>query len=250
MKGFICSSRLCFSLLTLLGSVFVTAQDPDSKPLVGTLSFEVEYDDIATPMRYFSDGERMRVELGEPGDPYLIWIRGADGIDGMAILSPMKKNYSVEFDGPPIEEWLKNDGSLEKRRKPKEIVLPKGVSQEYMGFDCTMYKLDTDGPDTDVLMLSNAQKFPFQLLQIWESLYDASRHIWKLSQETNGIPLKIERKNWRGKAYFSLELQTHDSKVPSQDVFSIPEDYYQIASQIRGGRRVGSGPGGPPRDRP
>lgn len=244
MKGFICSSCFCFTVLALLAGGSVSAQESAGKPLVGSMRFEIEYDDIVTPMRYFSDGERMRVELGEPGDPYLIWIRGASGTDGIAILSPMNKNYSIEFDGPPIDDWLKNDGSIEKRRKPKEIILPKGVPQEYKGFQCIEYKLDTDGPDTGVWMLSNAQKLPFQLLQIWESLYDASRHIWKLSQEQNGIPLKIERKNWRGKAYFSLQLRDHDTTVPSKDVFSIPEGYHQIASQVRGGRRIGGGPQG------
>ena len=244
MKGLFTSTTTCFLLILFPSILNAAAGDSATASLVGTISYEVEYDDFTTPMRYYSDGERLKIELGEAGDPYLVWIRGTDGIDGVAVLSPLQKKYSVEFDGPPMHDLLRSDGSIEKRRKPKEVTLPAGKPAELKGFNCVKYELDTDGPDTTVWMLDNAQRFPFQVTQVWKTLYDAAPHIRKLAEKHNGIPLKIERKNWRGKAYFSLEFIAHDPEKPSIDAFKIPGDYYQIASQVRGARRPGQEGGG------
>lgn len=217
--------------------VITVANESNPQLLTGTLNFEVEYDRILTSMRYYSDGQHLRVELGEPGDPYLIWIRGLEGIDGIAALNPLVKNYSIEVDAPPMWDWLNNDGSIDKRRKPKELKLPPGTVTEYMGFQCTQYELDTDGPDTTILMLDNALPLPYLLTRLWKNLADASRHMQLLSKEHNGIPLRIERKKWSSRAFFSLQLVSHDPKLPDPSIFKIPEDYYQVAAQIRGSRR-------------
>ena len=226
-----------FSLCLLPG--IMSADDHEPGRLMGTLLFEVEYDGMITPMRYYADGKHLRVELGEAGDPYLIWIRGIEGMDGIAALSPLEKNYSVEFDGPPMWDRLNNDGSIDKRRRPKDPDLPQGKPETYMGFNCIRYELNTDGPDTTVLMLDNAQPLPFLVTRLWKNLADASRHLHLLAQQHNGIPLMIERKKWSKRAFFSLKLVSHDPEVPNPSIFTIPKGYYQVAAQIRGNPRGG-----------
>ncbi len=221
------------------------ADDQANQVLTGTLRFEVEYEGMVTPMRYYSDGKHLRVELGEEGDPYLIWIRGIEGMDGIAALSPMEKNYSVEFDGPPMWDRLNNDGSIDKRRRPKDPELPDGKPETYKGFTCIRYELKTDGPDTTVIMLENAEPLPFLVTRLWKNLADAAPHLQLLARRHNGIPLMIERKKWSKRPFFSLQLVSHDASDPNPALFNIPEGYYQIASQIRSNRRGGGGgPGG------
>jgi hypothetical protein len=250
------SLKFLCCLIPLSVVSLVSAQEAPSGLLVGTLTFEVEYDGVSTPMRYYSDGKLLKVELGQPGDPYLIWIRGIEELDGVAILNPIKKNYSVEFDGPPINGLLMSDGEIRDRRKKKDVILPKGSATELMGMKCIQYDLNTDGPDTKVWMLENAQPLPYQVTQLWENLWDAAPHISKLSVQHNGVPIQIERKNWRGKYYFGLLLKGFDSKLPPVGTFKIPQDYYKVASQVRGGRggasrgeKPGGGPGGGGRGR-
>ena len=243
MNGLQRPASLLAGLLALSLQGSLQAEDQETTFLRGTLIFGVEYEDIVTPMRYYSDGKHLRVELGEDGDPYLVWIRGIDGMDGIAALSPIEKNYSVEFDGPPMWDWLNNDGSVDKRRRPKDPELPDGNRIAYLGFDCHEYDLNTDGPDTRIVMLENAQPLPYLVTRLWKNLTDASRHLQLLSERHKGIPVIIERKKWSKRAFFSLKLLSHDSRDPDPAMFSIPEGYYQVASQIRGGRRGGSGGG-------
>ena len=184
------SLKFLCCLIPLSVISLVSAQEEPSGLLVGTLTFEVEYDDVTTPMRYYSDGKLLKVELGEPGDPYLIWIRGLEEIDGVAILNPIEKSYSVEFDGPPIDGMLMSDGEIRKRRQKKDVILPEGTATELMGLQCVQYELNTDGPDTKVWMLENAQFLPYQVTRLWKNLWDASPHLVKLSMQHKVLKLR------------------------------------------------------------
>ena len=72
MNGLQRPASLLAGLLALSLQGSLQAEDQETTFLRGTLIFEVEYEDIVTPMRYYSDGKHLRVELGEDGDPYLV----------------------------------------------------------------------------------------------------------------------------------------------------------------------------------
>jgi hypothetical protein len=229
------TSRLSVHLLPLLLSILVgfPAQAAATDHFVGTLTFEVSDGKLKTPVRYTSDGERLRVEIGSPGIPSRIWLYGVKDIEGVLALSPFKKTYTIEQDEIVLPYGMTLKGRTNEPRDRKPVVLPEPVEAELKGFQCLRFDLKTDGPDAKVWVLPNAVHMPLTVFGAWPDYLTAAPPIAKAIRSQNGLPLKIECRNWRGKTVFRLDLKNVDRSPPDPSSFAMPDGYSRGGAAAR-----------------
>lgn len=229
------SSQLSATLTLLLLSVLlaVPAQAESPGRFVGTLTFEVSDGKLKTPIRYISDGERLRVEMGSTGMPSRIWLSGVKDIEGVLALSPFKKTYTIEQDEIVLPYGLTRKGRTNDPEDRTPVILPEPKSTELMGLECLQFKLETDGPAAKIWVLPDALPMPLTVFGIWPDFVKAAPPIAKAIRSQNGLPLKIECRNWRGKALFLLELKDVDRSAPDPSRFAMPEGYSRGGAAAR-----------------
>jgi hypothetical protein len=222
-------------------SPIAQADSPDR--FVGTLTFEVSDGKLTTPVRYYSDGERLRVEMGSKEMPSRIWLSGVDEVEGVLALSPFKKTYTIEQDEIVLPYGMTREGRTKSPEDRKPVILPDPKTADVKGLDCVRFKLDTDGPAAEVWVLPNSVPIPLTVFGIWPDFLEAAPSIAKAIRSQNGLPLKIELRNWRGKALFALELTSVDASPPDPARFAMPDGYSRggAAARLRNRQRDGIG---------
>ncbi|MEX0321929.1 MAG: DUF4412 domain-containing protein [Puniceicoccaceae bacterium] len=251
------------ALALAVAGIPVMGEDEPVSTFVGTLEFEVKHDNISMPLRYYSDGKHLRIELGKEGQPSRVWLTGLEELDGVVAISPIKMSYTLEPDRPMRQRGPRGDGSEGDKERPREAPgfadLPEPEITEVNGLPCRRYILKTEGPDTELWVLENAQPFPMAVMSMWSGLRDALPQVSKACREADGLPLQVLRKNWRGKEQFSIKLVSTSLEMPEASMFSIPAGYFRTRSSSRmsggggarsGGRPSGGGRGGPGGGRP
>lgn len=235
------------ALALVLAGIPVMGEDQRTSKFVGSLSFEVKHGSVSMPLRYYSDGKHVRIELGKEGQPSRIWLSGLDEMAGVVAISPLKMSYTLEQDRPIRRGSPRGESPSEAHDrsgpKPGQVVLPEPEITDLSGLPCRRYLLKTDGPDTEVWVLENALPIPVVVLSMWSGLREALPQVSQSCMETNGLPLQVFRKNWRGKQQFSITLVDSDLQVPVASLFAIPQDYFRTKPTGRMGT-VGGRPGG------
>lgn len=236
------------ALCWIVAMASANAEMPQS--FIGTLHYEVAYEDITTPLRYYSDGTHVRIELGSEGTPYRVWLRGLEGVDGVAVLSPFKMSYVIESDRPERPRGSRESPPAAEKEQSERR---EGVQTELEGLACLQMELPTDGPNTELWILENALPFPSGVLRSWSGLREPERDIARCCRDHKGVPLQIERRNWLGRSVFSIQLKNVLTNVPPPALFVLPENYDQVGSVSVGGpggqggrRSPPSGDRGPP----
>ena len=237
-------------LFALLPGLFISSGlvGHADESFTGILAYEVAYEKTTTALRYYSDGEHLRIEAGAEGNPHLIWLAEVEDVEGIVLLSPFNKSYTIEPAGPIGRPGHSLEGAAEGRKKERKeapINIPEPLEETVMGLDGLHYSLETEGPDTDVWILKNALPFPISVLRLWTDLSEAAPAILRICNEHQAIPIRVERVNWRGKSIFSMNLVRVETGVPPAELFTIPEEYSrtQMSGQ-RGGNQRGGKPGG------
>lgn len=233
------------ALALAVAGIPVMGEDESVTTFVGTLEFEVKHDNIGMPLRYYSDGKQLRIELGKAGQPSRVWLTGLDELDGVVAISPIKMSYTLEPDRSMRQRGPREDRDENNRNRPREASgfadLPEPEITELNGLPCRRYVLKTEGPDTELWVLENAQPFPMAVMSMWSGLRDALPLVATACREANGLPLQVMRKNWRGKEQFSISLVSISLEIPEATLFTIPEGYFRTRSSGR------MGAGGVPR---
>lgn len=231
------------TLLLFLALAALPAQADSPDRFVGTLTFEVSDGKLKTPVRYYSDGKRLRVEMGSSGMPSRIWLSGMADVEGALALSPFKKTYTIEQDELilPYGLTVKGRGNSSENRKP--VVLPAPDRTQIKGLDCFHFTIEAEGPATDVWVLPMAVPMPLTVFGVWPDFIEAAPAVAKATRSLNGLPLKIERRNWRGKRIFSLKLIDVAPGLPEDVEFLLPEGYSRggAAPRLRLKQRDGLG---------
>jgi hypothetical protein len=231
------------SALLAACAVSLSAQVNPPDRFVGTLTFEASDGKLTSPVRYYSDGERLRIEMGSPEMPSRIWLYGVTDVEGVLALSPFKKTYTIEQDELVLPHGLTRKERSKSKDKRKPVIIPEPEPAQLLGLDCQYFRLETEGGDTEVWVLPNAVTIPLTVFGVWRDFIEAAPDIAKAIHSQKGLPLKIERDNWRGKALFSLTLTAVDTSPPDPARFVLPEDYSRggAAAQLRRNQRDGIG---------
>ncbi len=239
------------ALAIALAGIPVLGQEGSATPFVGMLHFEVTHDSVTMPLRYYSNGRQLRIELGKEGQPSRIWIMGLEELEGVVAISPIKMSYTLETNREMRPRGSRGNqperSGDQKERPPEMTTLPEADVTELMGLPCRRYLLKTEGPNTELWVLENAQPFPMAVMGMWSGLRDAMPQVSQACREANGLPLQVLRKNWRGKELFAITLKSVNSEVPGPELFTIPEDYFRTRTSSRmggGGSRSGERPSG------